>query len=36
LEGYRNVWIEIFTHSTGGITARDLILAQRIDALEHH
>lgn len=35
LEGYRNVWIEIFTHSTGGITARDISLAQRIDTLEH-
>ncbi len=33
LEGYRNVWIEIFTHSTGGITERDLQLGARIDAL---
>lgn len=34
LEGYRNVWIEIFTHSTGGITERDLRLAGAIDRLE--
>jgi 4a-hydroxytetrahydrobiopterin dehydratase len=33
LEGYRNVWVEIFTHSTGGLTERDLQLGARIDAL---
>jgi 4a-hydroxytetrahydrobiopterin dehydratase len=33
LEGYRRVWIEIFTHSTGGITERDIRLAAKIDEI---
>jgi 4a-hydroxytetrahydrobiopterin dehydratase len=33
LEGYRRVWIEIFTHATGGITESDLRLAARIDEI---
>lgn len=33
LEGYRKVWIEIFTHSAGGLTENDFRLAARIDAI---
>jgi 4a-hydroxytetrahydrobiopterin dehydratase len=33
LEGYRNVWIEIFTHAIGGLSENDFILAAKIDAL---
>ena len=33
LEGYRKVWIEIFTHSAGGLTDNDFRLAARIDAI---
>ena len=33
LEGYRTVWIEIFTHSTGGLTESDLRLASKIDRI---
>ena len=33
LEGYRNVWIEIFTHAIGGLSENDFILAAKIDKL---
>ena len=34
LEGYRQVWIEIWTHAIGGLSENDFILAAKIDALE--
>jgi len=33
LEGYRNVWIELYTHAIGGLSENDFILAAKIDAL---
>jgi 4a-hydroxytetrahydrobiopterin dehydratase len=33
LEGYRNVWIELWTHAVGGLTENDFILAAKIDLL---
>ena len=33
LEGYRNLWIEIFTHAIGGLSENDFILAAKIDAI---
>jgi len=33
LEGYRNVWIEIWTHAIGGLSQNDFILAAKIDQL---
>jgi 4a-hydroxytetrahydrobiopterin dehydratase len=33
LEGYRNVWIEIWTHAIGGLSDNDFILAAKIDRL---
>lgn len=33
LEGYCNVWIEIYTHAIGGLSENDFILAAKIDAL---
>jgi len=33
LEGYRNLWIEIWTHSVGGLSENDFILAAKIDRL---
>lgn len=33
LEGYRNVWIEIYTHAIGGLSENDFILAAKIDAI---
>ena len=33
LEGYRNVWIEIWTHAVGGLSENDFILAAKIDLL---
>lgn len=33
LEGYRNVWIELYTHAVGGLSENDFILAAKIDAL---
>ena len=33
LEGYRNVWIEIWTHAIGGLSENDFILAAKIDQL---
>ena len=34
IEGYRNVWIEIWTHAIGGISENDFILAAKIDRLD--
>ena len=31
LEGYRNVWIELWTHAIGGLSINDFILAAKID-----
>jgi 4a-hydroxytetrahydrobiopterin dehydratase len=31
IEGYRNAWIEIFTHAIGGLSENDFILAAKID-----
>ena len=33
LEGYRQVWIEIWTHAIGGLSENDFILAAKIDGL---
>ena len=33
LEGYRRVWIEIWTHAIGGLSENDFILAAKIDEL---
>lgn len=33
LEGYRNVWIELWTHAIGGLSENDFILAAKIDRL---
>jgi 4a-hydroxytetrahydrobiopterin dehydratase len=33
LEGYRNVWIEIWTHAIGALSENDFILAAKIDQL---
>ena len=33
IEGYRNVWIEIWTHAIGGLSINDFILAAKIDEL---
>lgn len=33
LEGYREVWIEIWTHAIGGLSENDFILAAKIDKL---
>ncbi|MCE9545837.1 MAG: 4a-hydroxytetrahydrobiopterin dehydratase [Planctomycetia bacterium] len=33
LEGYRNVWIEIWTHAIGGLSENDFILAAKIDQM---
>jgi 4a-hydroxytetrahydrobiopterin dehydratase len=33
LEGYRNVWIEIWTHAIGGLSENDFILAAKINTL---
>ena len=33
LEGYRNLWIEIWTHAIGGLSENDFILAAKIDQL---
>ena len=34
IEGYRNVWIEIWTHAIGGLSENDFILAAKIDQIE--
>ena len=31
LAGYRNVWIELWTHAIGGLSENDFILAAKID-----
>lgn len=33
LQGYRNVWIELWTHAIGGLSENDFILAAKIDRL---
>ena len=33
LEGYRNVWIELWTHAIGGLSENDFICAAKADAL---
>ena len=33
LEGYRRLWIGIWTHAIGGLSANDFILAAKIDQL---
>lgn len=33
LENYRHVWIELWTHSLGGLSENDFILAAKIDRL---
>ena len=33
LEGYRTMWIEIYTHAIGGLSENDFILAAKIDAI---
>jgi len=33
IEGYRSVWIEIWTHAIGGLSENDFILAAKIDQL---
>jgi 4a-hydroxytetrahydrobiopterin dehydratase len=33
LEGYQNVWIELWTHAIGGLSENDFILAAKIDQL---
>jgi len=33
MEGYRNVWIELYTHAIGGLSENDFILAAKIDQL---
>ena len=33
MEGYRNIWIEIWTHAIGGLSENDFILAAKIDRL---
>jgi 4a-hydroxytetrahydrobiopterin dehydratase len=33
LEGYRNAWIEIWTHAVGGLSENDFVLAAKINRL---
>ena len=33
IEGYRNVWVELWTHAIGGLSENDFILAAKIDQL---
>ena len=33
LEGYRNAWIELWTHAVGGLSENDFVLAAKIDRL---
>jgi len=33
LEGYRNLWIELWTHAIGGLSENDFILAAKIDQI---
>lgn len=34
LEGYKNVYIELWTHAIGGLSENDFILAAKIDRLK--
>ncbi len=34
LEGYRQAWIEIWTHAIGDLSESDFILAAKIDQLQ--
>jgi 4a-hydroxytetrahydrobiopterin dehydratase len=34
LWGYKNLWIEIWTHAIGGLSENDFILAAKIDELK--
>lgn len=36
LEGYRHVWIELWTHALGGLSQNDFVLAAKIDRLPIH
>jgi 4a-hydroxytetrahydrobiopterin dehydratase len=36
LENYKEAWIEIWTHSEGGLTASDFELASRIDDMARY
>jgi 4a-hydroxytetrahydrobiopterin dehydratase len=33
LEGYRNLWIEVWTHAIAGLSENDFILAAKIDLI---
>lgn len=33
IEGYRNVWVELWTHAIGGLSENDFIVAAKIDEL---
>lgn len=33
IEGYRNVWVELWTHAIGGLSENDFILAAKVDEL---
>jgi 4a-hydroxytetrahydrobiopterin dehydratase len=33
IEGFRNVWIELWTHAIGGLSENDFIMAAKIDRL---
>ncbi len=33
IAGYRNVWVELWTHAIGGLSENDFILAAKIDQL---
>lgn len=33
IEGYRKVWVEIFTHAIGGLSENDFIVAAKINAV---
>jgi 4a-hydroxytetrahydrobiopterin dehydratase len=33
IEGYRNVWVELWTHAIGGLSENDFILAAKINQL---
>ena len=33
-EGYRHVWIELWTHALGGLSENDFIMAAKIDQLQ--
>jgi 4a-hydroxytetrahydrobiopterin dehydratase len=33
LENYRQVWVELWTHTVGGLSDKDIELARKVDAL---